>query len=68
MLIIKNLTNKYLLGNLLKMQYNQLRMIGGIVILRVIEACRNEFKIKLPDDLEETVISFLNSKEGGDLV
>ena len=34
-------------------------------MLSVIEDYRNEFKIKLPDDLEETVISFLNSKDGG---
>lgn len=27
-------------------------------MLDVIEDSRNEFKIKLPDDLEETVISF----------
>ena len=42
-------------------------MIGSIVMLSVIEDCRNEFKIKLPDDLEETVISFLNSKDGGNI-
>ena len=36
-------------------------------MLSVIEDCRNEFKIKLPDDLEETVISFLNSKDGGNI-
>lgn len=32
-------------------------------MLGVIEDSRNEFKIKLPDDLEETVIGFLNSKD-----
>lgn len=34
-------------------------------MLGVIEDSRNEFKVKLPDDLEETVIGFLNSKDGG---
>ena len=42
-------------------------MIGGIVMLSVIEDYRNEFKIKLPDDLEETVISFLNSTDAGNI-
>lgn len=36
-------------------------------MLDVIEDSRNEFKIKLPDNLEETVISFLNSKDGGNI-
>lgn len=36
-------------------------------MLGVIEDCRNEFKVKLPDDLEETVIGFLNSKDGGNI-
>ena len=36
-------------------------------MLNIIEDCRNEFKVKLPDDLEETVISFLNSKDGGNI-
>lgn len=36
-------------------------------MLDIIEDCRNEFKIKLPEDLEETVISFLNSKDGGNI-
>ena len=36
-------------------------------MLGVIEDSRNEFKIKLPDDLEETVIGFLNSKDGGNI-
>ena len=36
-------------------------------MLGVIEDNRNEFKIKLPDDLEETVIGFLNSKDGGNI-
>ena len=31
-------------------------------MLGVIEDSRNEFKIKLPDDLDETVIGFLISK------
>lgn len=33
----------------------------------VIEDSRNEFKVKLSDDLEETVIRFLNSKDGGNI-
>ena len=33
----------------------------------VIEDSRNEFKVKLPDDLEKTVIGFLNSKNGGNI-
>lgn len=32
-----------------------------------IEDSRTEFKIKLVDDLEETVIGFLNSKDGGNI-
>ena len=36
-------------------------------MLGIIEDNRNEFKIKLPDDLEETVIGFLNSKDGGNI-
>lgn len=36
-------------------------------MLDVIEDCRNEFKIKLPDNLEEKVIGFLNSKDGGNI-
>lgn len=36
-------------------------------MLDVIEDYRNEFKVKLPDDLEETVIGFLNSKDGGNI-
>ena len=36
-------------------------------MLAVIEDSRNEFKIKLPDDLEEIVIGFLNSKDGGNI-
>lgn len=31
------------------------------------ENSRTEFKIKLTDDLEETIIGFLNSKDGGNL-
>ncbi len=34
-------------------------------MLDTIENSRTEFKIKLVDDLEETVIGFLNSKDGG---
>ncbi len=36
-------------------------------MVNVIEDDRNEFKIKLTDDLEETVIGFLNSKDGGNI-
>jgi hypothetical protein len=36
-------------------------------MLGVIEDSRNKFKVKLPDDLEETVIGFLNSKDGGNI-
>jgi len=36
-------------------------------MLGVIEDCRNEFKVKLPDDFEETVVGFLNSKDGGNI-
>ena len=35
-------------------------------MLSTIEDSRNEFKIKLVDDLEETVIAFLN-KDGGNI-
>ena len=31
----------------------------------ILENSRVEFKIKLVDDLEETIIGFLNSKDGG---
>ena len=34
-------------------------------MLNVLENSRVEFKIKLVDDFEETVIGFLNSKDGG---
>ena len=37
------------------------------MINNIIEDVRNEFKIKLTDNLEETVISFLNSKDGGNI-
>lgn len=36
-------------------------------MLDVIEDCRNEFKIKLTDELAEVVIGFLNSKDGGNI-
>lgn len=36
-------------------------------MINVIENSRNEFKIKLVDDLEETIIGFLNSKDGGNI-
>lgn len=34
-------------------------------MIEAIEDSRTEFKIKLVDDLEENVIRFLNSKDGG---
>lgn len=39
----------------------------GDIMLDVIEDSRNEFKIKLTPDLEEIVIGFLNSKDGGNI-
>jgi len=36
-------------------------------MIDVIENSRNEFKIKLTEDFEETVIGFLNSKHGGNI-
>ena len=36
-------------------------------MVETIENSRNEFKIKLTDKLEQTVIGFLNSKDGGNL-
>lgn len=42
-------------------------IIGCTNMLGTIEDSRTEFKIKLVDDLEETVIGFLNSKEGGNI-
>lgn len=44
-----------------------LAIIGGINMVGTIEDSRTEFKIKLVDDLEETVIGFLNSKDGGNI-
>ena len=34
-------------------------------MIDTIENSRVEFKVKLVDDLEESVIGFLNSKDGG---
>ncbi len=34
-------------------------------MIETIENSRVEFKVKLVDDLEETIIGFLNSKDGG---
>lgn len=34
-------------------------------MIDTVESSRVEFKVKLIDDLEETVIGFLNSKDGG---
>lgn len=42
-------------------------MLGGTNMIGTIENSRTEFKIKLVDDLEETVIGFLNSKDGGNI-
>ena len=36
-------------------------------MIGTVEDSRTEFKIKLVDDLEETVIGFLNSKDGGNI-
>lgn len=36
-------------------------------MLNVMEDTRNEFKTKLTDDLEEEIIGFLNSKDGGNI-
>ncbi len=36
-------------------------------MLSTVEDSRTEFKIKLVDDLEEIVIGFLNSKDGGNI-
>ena len=33
-------------------------------MIETIENSRTEFKVKLVDDLEETIIDFLNSKDG----
>lgn len=41
-------------------------IIGGVNVLKTIENSRTEFKVKLVDDLEETVIAFLN-KDGGNI-
>ena len=41
-----------------------LDIIGGVKMIDAIEDSRTEFKIKLVDDLEESVIAFLN-KDGG---
>lgn len=42
-------------------------IIGGAKVIGTTENSRTEFKIKLVDDLEETVIGFLNSKDGGNV-
>ena len=36
-------------------------------MIDVVEDARNEFKVKLTDDFEESVIGFLNSKDGGNI-
>ena len=36
-------------------------------MIGMIEDARTEFKVKLVDDLEETVIGFLNSRDGGNI-
>lgn len=43
-----------------------LTIIGGVKMIDAIEDSRIEFKVKLVDDLEETVIAFLN-KDGGSI-
>ena len=43
-----------------------LAIIGGVKMIKTIEDSRTEFKIKLVDDLEESVIAFLN-KDGGSI-
>ena len=43
-----------------------LDIIGGVKMIDAIEDSRTEFKIKLVDDLEESVIAFLN-KDGGNI-
>ena len=35
------------------------------MVLDLIESSRIEFKVKMVDNLEETIIAFLNSKDGG---
>ena len=40
--------------------------MGGISMIETIENSRTEFKVKLVDDLEETIIAFLN-KDGGNI-
>ena len=35
------------------------------MVLDLIESSRIEFKIKMVDNLEETIIAFLNSIDGG---
>ena len=42
-------------------------IVGGVKMIGTIEDSRTEFKIKLVDDLEEIVIGFLNSKDGGNI-
>ena len=43
-----------------------LTIIGGVKMIEAIEDSRTEFKVKLVDDLEESVIAFLN-KDGGNI-
>ena len=43
-----------------------LAIIGGVKMIKTIEDSRTEFKIKLVNDLEESVIAFLN-KDGGSI-
>ena len=45
----------------------KLVIIEGINVIGTIEDSRIEFKMKLVDDLEETVIGFLNSKDEGNI-
>ena len=41
-----------------------LTIIGGVKMIDAIEDSRIEFKVKLADDLEETVIAFLTNDRG----
>ena len=40
-------------------------MLRRYMVLDLIESSRIEFKVKMVDNLEETIIAFLNSKDGG---
>ena len=44
----------------------KLSVNGGGNMIKTVEDSRTEFKVKLVDDLEESVIAFLN-KDGGNI-